>query len=114
MRLIYAFLISCAVMAFAAPVALSQQSSGTLRWSTTQVNVGTSATLVAPNRPTRVTVRVQTNGTNQVVCGPDNTVIAGTGIPINPTANSYFEVNTTAEVWCIAAAAQGVAVMENY
>lgn len=94
--------------------ALAQADIAARNWRTSQVSVATSATLVAAITPTRRKVMVTTTGTNQVTCGPANTVTAGNGQPIAPTANSSITIETSAEVWCIAASTQAVAVMENY
>lgn len=92
----------------------SQQVRGTPAWRTAQVSVAVTATLVATNNPNRSRVMVITTGTNQVYCGPDNTVTALTGIPIAPTAFSNISIDTIAPVWCIAASTQTVAVAESY
>lgn len=109
-RLLFAALFALGV---AAP-AWAQQRLGTPSWATAQVSVLSSATRVAVRKPTRNAVTVITTGTNQVYCGPDNTVAAGTGTPINPSANSAITIQTTAEVWCIASSTQTVAVMESF
>lgn len=83
-------------------------------WQVKQVSVGTSATLVADILPTRRKALITTTGTNQVTCGPNNGVTAINGQPIAPIAYSVIVVESNAQVWCIAAAAQVVSVMENY
>lgn len=94
--------------------AFAQMDDSSARWRASQVSVGTSATLVASVTPTRRLIMVTTLGTNQVTCGPDNTVTAGNGQPIAPVANSSITLQTTAAVWCIAAVAQAVAVAETF
>lgn len=94
--------------------AIAQQNLGTPAWRTAQVSVAVTATLVATNNPNRSRVLVITTGTNQVYCGPDNTVSSTTGIPIAPTAFSNISIETAASVWCIAASTQTVAVAESF
>lgn len=92
----------------------AQQIRGTPAWRTAQVSVAVTATLVATNNPNRSRVLIVTMGTNQVYCGPDNTVTALTGIPIAPTAFSNISIETIAPIWCIAASTQTVAVAESF
>ena len=94
--------------------AFAQADIAARNWRTSQVSVLTSATQVASITPTRRRILITTTGTNQVYCGPDNTVSSSTGQPIANTANSFISIETTAAVWCIAAVAQTVAVMESY
>lgn len=97
----------------AAP-ASAQMDDSSRNWRTSQVSVGTSATLVASILPTRRQIMVTTLGTAQVYCGSDNTVSAATGMPIANVAFSSISLPTTAAVWCIAASAQTVAVAESF
>lgn len=107
-------IVLAAALLLLAGAAVAQQPSNQRFWRTSQVSVATSATLVAVNTPTRSAVTITTVGTNQVYCGNSNAVTAGNGQPINPTANSSITIPTSAAVWCIAASAQTVAVMESY
>ncbi len=94
--------------------ASAQMDDSSRNWRTSQVSVGTSATLVASILPTRRQIMITTTGTAQVYCGPDNTVTAATGTPIANVAFSAISLPTTAAVWCIAASAQTVAVAESF
>lgn len=107
-------LFAAAALAVMAPSAGAQQVRGTPSWRPAQVTVGTAATQVVGNNPNRARVLIITIGTNQVTCGPDNTVTATTGVPIAPVAYSNISLDTLAQVWCIAAANQVVAVVETF
>jgi hypothetical protein len=97
--------------------AIAQQQLGTKFFRTKQVSVPTTAggVQVADTAPTRSRVTITTTGTNQVWCGPDNTISAANGTPIPATASSAITFDTTAQIWCIAvSSAQVVSVAETF
>lgn len=116
MRSIINAFFAAAIFVSGLSSAFAQSLVGTPNWAASQVSVATSATLVAPSRPTRLNVRItQITGTQQVFCGPTNGVTLANGQLVGALPRDSFDIDTRAEVWCIAStSAQTVSVAENY
>jgi hypothetical protein len=120
--LVFAFVIAAGVSWAAGPATYDSQSVannqvpilGANNYVTTQVTVGTGATLLAPYRPGRISVIVTQTGTNAVYLGASTvTVSGGTGGGyLAGVAGTAKELKFSGPVYGIAGASQLVTIEE--
>jgi hypothetical protein len=82
--------------------------------ATGQVTVATTATLIVPARPGRLSVTIIQEGTTVVRLG-NSGVTTGNGVPLPGTANSSFTIDGGAAVYgIVGAGTQLVSFIENF
>jgi len=87
---------------------------GEPQFETGQVSVGTSATLILPQRTNRRSLLIVQHGTNAVYLGKNRDVLTTTGVLLTGTAGAGVAIPVTGEVWGIAGSAQTVSYIEVY
>jgi hypothetical protein len=86
---------------------------GSQQLATTQVSVGTTATLLAAARADRATIRITVTAANTCAIGNAG-VTATTGYPLQPTAGVSIGIDTSAAVYAACSATTTVGVLEQF
>ncbi len=92
---------------------VTSSSIGSANLATGQVNVGTSATLVATARAGRNKIKVTMLGAVDAYCGAAG-VTSATGDLLLGTKGASVTIETAGAVYCVAASTVAVSFMETY
>jgi hypothetical protein len=92
--------------------ALAAISVGSNNWSTTQIAVSDTATLICPYRAGRRAVTITALSASAVYLGGDDSVSIASGVPLAGVIGATKTIETCAAIWGVTADSATVSVEE--
>jgi hypothetical protein len=91
---------------------IAAMAAGSENWSTTQIAVSDTATLICPERAGRRSVTLTNLGAAAIYLGSDNAVSVASGVPLPGIVGAQKSIETCVAIWGVAADVGSVAVEE--